>query len=80
MLENKSILVTGGTGSFGKSFIKTVLKKYKPKKIIVYSRDELKQSEMQEEFPDYGKYKKGYIALQDHDSPIWFRNIKIRKL
>lgn len=55
MLENKSILVTGGTGSFGKSFIKTVLKKYKPKKIIVYSRDELKQSEMQEEFPDYGK-------------------------
>ena len=33
-----------------------------------------------DKFPDYGKYKKGYIALQDHDSPIWFRNIKIRKL
>ena len=31
-------------------------------------------------YPDYGKFKKGYIALQDHDSPIWFRNIKIRKL
>jgi hypothetical protein len=30
--------------------------------------------------PDYAKYNKGYIALQDHDSPIWFRNIKIRKL
>ncbi|MDA8558259.1 DUF1080 domain-containing protein [Flavobacteriaceae bacterium] len=33
-----------------------------------------------DEYPDYGKFKKGYIALQDHDSPIWFRNIKIRKL
>ena len=31
-------------------------------------------------YPDYGKFKKGYIAIQDHDSPIWFRNIKIRKL
>ena len=31
-------------------------------------------------FPDYGKYKKGYIALQDHDTPIWFKNIKIKKL
>ena len=47
-LNNKSILVTGGTGSFGKSFINEVLKSHKPKKIIVYSRDELKQSEMQE--------------------------------
>ena len=33
-----------------------------------------------EDYPDYGKFRKGYIALQDHDSPIWFRNIKIRKL
>ena len=32
------------------------------------------------DYPDYGKFRKGYIALQDHDSPIWFRNIKIRKL
>ena len=32
------------------------------------------------EFPDYGKYKSGYIGLQDHDSPLWFRNIKIKKL
>lgn len=32
------------------------------------------------DFPDYGKYKKGYIGLQDHDSPLWFKNIKIRKL
>ena len=51
MLNDKSILVTGGTGSFGKKFIATVLKKYKPKVIIVYSRDELKQFEMRESFP-----------------------------
>ena len=52
MLNNKSILVTGGTGSFGKKFIDTVLSNYKPKKIIVYSRDELKQFEMQQIYPD----------------------------
>jgi UDP-N-acetylglucosamine 4,6-dehydratase (inverting) len=47
MLNNKTILVTGGTGSFGKKFIETVFDRYKPKKIIVYSRDELKQFEME---------------------------------
>jgi len=52
MLNNKSILITGGTGSFGKKFIKTILDKYKPKKVIVYSRDELKQFEMQQKWPD----------------------------
>jgi UDP-N-acetylglucosamine 4,6-dehydratase/5-epimerase len=46
MLNNKSILITGGTGSFGKKFIETVLDRYQPKKVIVYSRDELKQFEM----------------------------------
>ena len=51
MLNNKSILITGGTGSFGKHFIKTVLERYQPQKLIVYSRDELKQFEMQQEFP-----------------------------
>jgi hypothetical protein len=45
-LDNKTILITGGTGSFGKRFITTVLERYKLKKIIVFSRDELKQSEM----------------------------------
>ena len=39
-LDNKNILITGGTGSFGKQFIETVLKKFKPKKLIIYSRDE----------------------------------------
>jgi len=51
MLNNKSILITGGTGSFGKKFINTVLKQYKPKEVIVYSRDELKQFEMREIYP-----------------------------
>jgi len=46
-LDGKVILVTGGTGSFGKRFIETVLCRYEPRKLIVYSRDELKQSEMQ---------------------------------
>ena len=43
LLDKKTILITGGTGSFGKKFIEIVLKKYKPKKIIIFSRDELKQ-------------------------------------
>ncbi len=50
MFNNKSILITGGTGSFGKKFVKHLLKKYKPRKIIVFSRDELKQFSMQKEF------------------------------
>ena len=43
MLNNKTILITGGTGSFGKCFTKYVLQNYEPKKIIIYSRDEFKQ-------------------------------------
>ncbi len=52
-INNKSILVTGGTGSFGKTFIKYLLKNYKPKKIIIFSRDELKQYDMKQEFREY---------------------------
>ncbi|NOU50793.1 UDP-N-acetylglucosamine 4,6-dehydratase (inverting) [Pseudoalteromonas sp. JBTF-M23] len=52
MFNNKTILITGGTGSFGKKYVKTLLEKYKPKKIIVFSRDELKQFEMQQDFND----------------------------
>ncbi len=48
-LDGKVILITGGTGSFGRRFVETVLTRYKPRKLIVYSRDELKQSEMQQE-------------------------------
>ncbi len=46
------ILVTGGTGSFGKKFIEILLNEYSPKKIIIFSRDELKQHEMRQQFPD----------------------------
>lgn len=50
MLSNSSILITGGTGSFGHTFIPMTLEKYKPKKIIIYSRDEMKQWEMAKKF------------------------------
>ncbi|EQB39180.1 N-acetyl glucosamine/N-acetyl galactosamine epimerase [Sulfurimonas hongkongensis] len=50
MLNDKNILITGGTGSFGKKFTQVILKKYKPNKIIIFSRDELKQYEMAQEF------------------------------
>ncbi len=50
MFNNKNILITGGTGSFGKKYVKTLLEKYTPNKIIIYSRDELKQFEMQQDY------------------------------
>ena len=52
MFNNQTILITGGTGSFGKKYIQIILEKYKPKKIIIFSRDELKQFEMQQTFND----------------------------
>ena len=52
MLNNKTILITGGTGSFGKKATEIILKKYKPKKIIIFSRDELKQFEMAQQFKE----------------------------
>jgi len=50
MFNNKNILITGGTGSFGKKYIDILLSQYKPNKIIIYSRDELKQFEMQQTY------------------------------
>ena len=50
MFDGKSILITGGTGSFGKKYTETLLKRYKPKRLVIFSRDELKQFEMQQEF------------------------------
>jgi UDP-N-acetylglucosamine 4,6-dehydratase (inverting) len=52
MLENKSILVTGGTGSFGNAFVPMTLAKYNPRRIIIYSRDEMKQWDMAKKFAD----------------------------
>ena len=46
MLNNKTIFISGGTGSFGQEFVNQVLKNFNPKKIIIFSRDELKQFEM----------------------------------
>jgi len=50
MLNDKTILITGGTGSFGKRYVATILQRFRPRKLIIYSRDELKQSEMQQDF------------------------------
>ena len=61
MLNGKVILITGGTGSFGQQFCKTVLNRYEPRKLIVFSRDELKQYEMRQNFPD---------DTQEHRSPM----------
>ena len=53
LLDHKTILITGGTGSFGKCFTKYALTHYNPKKIIIYSRDEFKQFIMENEFKEY---------------------------
>lgn len=52
--SNLSVLVTGGTGSFGRQFIETVMRERRPKRLVVFSRDELKQHEMRQRFPDTG--------------------------
>ena len=56
-LKDKVILITGGTGSFGKKFAKIVLDEIKPAKVIIYSRDELKQFEMQQQFSQYSNIR-----------------------
>lgn len=52
MFDDKSILITGGTGSFGKKYTETILSRYKPRRIVIYSRDELKQYEMAQSHDD----------------------------
>jgi UDP-N-acetylglucosamine 4,6-dehydratase/5-epimerase len=69
MLNDKTILITGGTGSFGKKFIETVLNNYKPRKVIVYSRDELKQFEMQQDWKDDGIVPIRYFIGDVRDLP-----------
>ena len=61
MFKNKTILVTGGTGSFGQKFIEECLNIYSPRKIIVFSRDELKQSDMQKKYPGTKKTNIRYL-------------------
>ena len=70
MLNNKSVLVTGGTGSFGKAFVRTVLARYpQVKRLVIYSRDELKQFEMQQLFPrsDYPALRYFLGDVRDED-------------
>ena len=52
MLKNSSLLITGGTGSFGQNFVKLTLKKYNPKRLVIFSRDEMKQWDMQKLYKD----------------------------
>lgn len=68
MLNNKTILITGGTGSFGNAFTKYILDHYKPKKIIIYSRDEYKQFVMANKFKQYKDILRFFIGdVRDKD-------------
>lgn len=68
MLNNKTILVTGGTGSFGHHFVDYVLEHYNPKKIIIYSRDEFKQFNMQNQYRKYEDVMRFFIGdVRDKD-------------
>ena len=68
LLNDRSILITGGTGSFGKCFTRYVLANYKPKKIIIYSRDEFKQFLMQNEFKEHASVMRYFIGdVRDKD-------------
>lgn len=67
MLKNRTILVTGGTGSFGHTFIPMTLEKYNPKKIIIFSRDEMKQWEMAKLFIDDSRVRFFIGDVRDRD-------------
>ncbi len=62
MLDNKTILITGGTGSFGNHFVDYILKNYQPKKIIIYSRDEYKQFVMADKYKEYESILRFFIG------------------
>jgi UDP-N-acetylglucosamine 4,6-dehydratase/5-epimerase len=65
-LDDRSVLVTGGTGSFGKMFTRTVLDQTSVRKVVVFSRDELKQFEMQQAFPDEPRIRFFLGDVRDH--------------
>jgi len=67
MFTDKTILITGGTGSFGKEFVRNILKNYKPKKLIVYSRDEMKQFEMENELKKYSNLRFFIGDVRDYE-------------
>ncbi|MGV8145775.1 MAG: UDP-N-acetylglucosamine 4,6-dehydratase (inverting) [Alkaliphilus sp.] len=68
MLSNSTILITGGTGSFGNKFVEMIFEKYDPFKVIIYSRDEYKQSLMQQKYKKYSKKLRFFIGdVRDKD-------------
>jgi UDP-N-acetylglucosamine 4,6-dehydratase/5-epimerase len=67
MLTNSSILITGGTGSFGHAFVEMTLEKYNPKKIVILSRDEIKQWEMQKKYKNYPEIRFFIGDVRDKD-------------
>ena len=71
-LKNSRILITGATGSLGRALVKRIFAEHRPKKVIVYSRDEFKQSEMRKEFPDpqYNKLRFFIGDVRDRDRLI----------
>ena len=70
MLNNSSILITGGTGSFGKTFIPMTLKKYNPKRIVIFSRDEMKQWEMAKSYENDKRIRFFIGDVRDKDR-LW---------
>jgi FlaA1/EpsC-like NDP-sugar epimerase len=66
MLDNKSILITGGTGSFGHAFLPATLSKYNPRRLVVYSRDEMKQWEMAKQFQGDPRVRFFLARLRGH--------------
>ena len=70
MIKNSSILVTGGTGSFGNAFVPMTLSKYNPKRIVIYSRDEMKQWEMAQKFAGDGRVEFVIGDVRDKDRII----------
>ncbi|MFK7866387.1 MAG: UDP-N-acetylglucosamine 4,6-dehydratase (inverting) [Alphaproteobacteria bacterium] len=70
MLNNSTILITGGTGSFGKSFVPMTLAKYNPKKLIVFSRDEMKQWEMAKDYENDKRLRFFVGDIRDKDRLI----------
>ncbi|MFC1669366.1 UDP-N-acetylglucosamine 4,6-dehydratase (inverting) [Spirochaetota bacterium] len=68
MLNDKVILITGGTGSFGNKFVERIFTLYKPKKVIIYSRDEYKQFVMRQKYLKHDKYLRYFIGdVRDRD-------------
>ncbi len=72
-MDNKTILITGGTGSFGKQFTEVILRDYYPRKLIIFSRDELKQHEMRQVYPDIGDSPMRYFIGDVRDRERLYR-------